>query len=370
MFAAIRFLAAMLALAIGWSAGVLALLGLTWVVWRFLSGVDVLAPHVPVPPPLIPTAILSLSVPVALVGACLVLYACLPARAVMYLFVARGATRRMARDEPAATELHELAERLGVGTPALYLYGSDRLNAWALSTLTGSVVAVSTGLVRSLSPAQRQWVLAHELAHVKHFDSGSAAFWAASERAVAFGWRLHNWIVNGTARVLEALRLPFVLWAVLCAPLFVVSYVLITADVVARGCFRALDRGVGRAMEYRSDRIATELVGSEPGVGVLSKLNGGIEPSFGIFATHPATHKRLRRVQKLQVTTSSGSAPTDRASPSSSAAPATAAPATAGRATAARPSPAVPANASARPSPPAASASRIRATQLPGSSRT
>ena len=130
------------------------------------------------------------------------------------------------------------------------------------------------------------------------FDSGAAAFWASATRAVSLGWSIHHRLVNGTARVLDALRLPFVVWTIVAAPLFVVSYALIAADAVARGLFLGIDRWVGRAMEYRADRVAATVVGAEPGIAVLSKLHAGIEPSFGLFATHPTTKRRLKRLRR------------------------------------------------------------------------
>lgn len=300
MVATVRIFTSMLALVAGWGTGVLALLGAAWGVWLFLSGVDFLSARVGAPPPFVPLAALSLVVPVGVLFVTLVLYACLPARAVMYMFVASGRTQRLPNDHALVAQTRALAERLHMGTPAVYLYASNNLNAWALSTLTGSVVAVSTGLINSLSPAQCQWVLAHELAHVKHFDSGSSAFWMAANRTVWLGWRIHHWVIGGTANVLGALGLHHVLWVILCAPLLVISYTLILADGVSRGVFRAMDRFIGRAMEHRADRVASELLGATTGIATLSKFPTGIEPTFGIFATHPPMHGRLRRLRRLR----------------------------------------------------------------------
>lgn len=298
MYAAVRFLASMLALLVGWATGVVALLGAIWAVWLFLSGISFFAHLFSAPPPFLPLAVVAMALPILLLGLSVVLFVCLPARWVMSVFVSRGQVHRAPDASDVTAECRELAERMNLRTPAVYAYSSDALNAWALSTLVGSVVAVSTGLLTTLTPVQRQWVLAHELAHIKYFDSGAAAFWACAMRAVSLGWRIHHWLVNGTAHVLDALRLPFVVWAILAAPLFVVSYALIAADAVARGLFLGIDRWVGRAMEYRADRVAATVVGAEPGIAVLSKLYAGIEPSFGLFATHPATKRRLKRLQR------------------------------------------------------------------------
>lgn len=299
MYAALRFLASILALSVGWATGLLALVGLVWMAWQFLSGIGFLEHLVAPPPPPVPLAVATMLLPMLLLGLSLVLYVCLPARTVMTLFVPPQQRQRLPDTAPVVLECRALAKRIGVRPPAVYVYAGNALNAWALSSLIGSVVAVSSALLATLPPAQRQWVLAHELAHIKYFDSGAAAFWAAANRVVRFGWRLHHWLVNGTARVLQALRLPFVVWVMLCAPLFVVSYALIAADAVARACFLLLDRWVGRGMEYRADRVACRLLGSAAGEGVMRTMSAGIEPSFGLFATHPATFRRLRRIQRF-----------------------------------------------------------------------
>ena len=314
MYATIRFLTAMLALAAGWVTGIFALLGVVWGVWLFLSGVGFLARTIAAPPPFIPLAVVAVFLPILFLGLSLVIFVCLPARWVMSVFVARSHTQRAPDGAAVAEECKVLAGRLNMRTPAVFVYASDALNAWALSTLFGSVVAVSSGLLAKLPPVQRQWVLAHELAHIKYFDSGAAAFWASSNRVVRFGWTVHHWLVNGTAQVLDALRLPFVVWTTLTAPLFVLSYALIAADVVARGVFRIVDRLIGRAMEYRADRVASRLVGVPSGIAVLSALPTGIAPSFGLFATHPTTQRRLRRLQRQAAPSankpSAGAAPT------------------------------------------------------------
>ena len=298
MYAAIRFLASMLALLVGWATGVVALLGAIWGVWLFLSGISFLAHVFGPPPPFVPLAMVAMALPILLLGFSLVVFVCLPARWVMPVFVSRGHVHRAPDASDVTAECRVLAERMNLRTPAVYAYSSDALNAWAVSTLVGSAVVVSTGLLTTLTPVQRQWVLAHELAHIKYFDSGAAAFWASAMRVVSLGWTIHHGLVNGTARVLDALRLPFVVWAIMAAPLFVVSYALIAADAVARGLFLGIDRWVGRAMEYRADRVAATVVGAAPGIAVLSKLYAGIEPSFGLFATHPATKRRLQRLQR------------------------------------------------------------------------
>ncbi len=299
MYALIRVMASLLALIIGWSTGFIGLLALVWGSWLFLARMQMLAPYLALPPPFLPLAVAGGFLAALLTAFSLLVYLLLPARAVMGLFVSRKDAARVPPTAPMSLECGELAKRLGLRPPALYVYPSSAANAWALSTLFGSVVAVSVPLANTLSAAERQWVLAHELAHIRYFDSGAAAFWVSANQAVRVGWNIHRGLLNLTTRALGSLGLPLAVWAVPCAPLFIVSYTLIAADTVARCTFRLVDRWIGRAMEYRADRVASRLVGPAAGIDALTRLAAGIEPSFSLFATHPATPRRLKRLQRM-----------------------------------------------------------------------
>ena len=300
MYAFIRIVTSILALIVGWSTGFMGLVVLIWGGWLYLSRMEFVAGYIVPPPPLIPLLVVAAVLAGLLTAVSLVVYLLLPARAVMRLFVARKEAARIPPASPVHDECALLARRLRMRAPALYVYHGTASNAWALSTLWGSVIAISAPLLNSLGVAERQWVIAHELAHIKYFDSGSAAYWISANCAVRVGWSLHRGLINVSTRVISSLGLPVPLWAIFCAPFFVVSYTLITADAAARLLFRIVDRWVGRAMEYRADRVAARLVGPAAGVAALTKLAAGIEPSFSLFATHPSTPRRLERLQRIQ----------------------------------------------------------------------
>lgn len=300
MYALIRIVTSILALIVGWSTGFMGLVVLIWSGWLYLSRMELLASHIVPPPPLIPLLVVAAVLAGLLTAVSLVVYLLLPARAVMGLFVARNEAARIPPTSPVHAECAVLARRLRIRTPALYVYPGTASNAWALSTLWGAVIAISAPLLNSLGVAERRWVLAHELAHIKYFDSGSAAYWISANCAVRVGWSFHRGLLNFSTRVIASLGLPLPIWAIFCAPFFVVSYTLIIADAAARLLFRIVDRWVGRAMEYRADRVAARLVSPAAGIAALSTLAAGVEPSFSLFATHPSTPRRLQRLQRIQ----------------------------------------------------------------------
>jgi heat shock protein HtpX len=80
-------------------------------------------------------------------------------------------------------ELHRrlirLAQHLDVPVPRLAISPTDAPVAFAVgATERGAVICVSEGLLERLDPAEREAVLAHELAHIAHRDAmvmGAAA---------------------------------------------------------------------------------------------------------------------------------------------------------------------------------------------------
>ena len=72
----------------------------------------------------------------------------------------------------ARAALERLARTVDVPTPALWLAETSSPNAFSVGfTRRTSVVCVTTGLLRTLDPAERDAVLAHELAHVANRDA-------------------------------------------------------------------------------------------------------------------------------------------------------------------------------------------------------
>ncbi len=169
-----------------------------------------------------------------------------PAR-LMRLAGARPLPRRVGRDLRELVAL--LSERAGLdAVPALYHLPHPLPNAFAVGRRDGSAIALSTGLLRALRPAELAGVLAHEIAHVR---SGDVQVMLLAELA---------------SRLTQAFSFAGVILAAVNVPLVLMgeattSWLLIAALVASPTVSLLLQLALSRTRERDADLVAARLTG-------------------------------------------------------------------------------------------------------------
>ncbi|WP_157985793.1 zinc metalloprotease HtpX [Teichococcus vastitatis] len=204
----------------------------------------------------------------------------------------------------AAPGLHALsgllAGRAGLGRPPeLYLLPGRMLQAMASGSGERSSVALTAGLLRSLPPREIAAVLAHEIAHIRHGDTGVmrvAAAAAALTRAMSL-----------TGLLLLAFWYPILLGTgVSVSP----GAILLLMAAPTLGDLLALS--LSRRREFLADAGAVELTGDPAALAAaldrLGRLQGddweGLARRGGPgwlrwFRTHPTLRERMRRLAEM-----------------------------------------------------------------------
>lgn len=288
-----RVLAAVSALAAGWTLSFAGLLLLVWPLAEILA-TSLGAPR---PPPADQVFEHIQGIGLFALFAQVALFLALPLPLQLRLVFGRARLLRVRPDHPLSRLAAGLAQRLSLPPPSVYVLAGEAANAFAYAAPFRSAVVVTEGLLHTLTAEELAWVIGHELGHIRYGDTLGGAYWLVAARLLRLAQRLRRLVITAVIRLTAPV--PF-LNLVGAGAVVAASWVLLVLDLVAAVAgvlFVLCDRGLGRAMEYRADRVATRLLGPAAGARALGKLAGGIEPRFGgLFASHPTTARRIRRV--------------------------------------------------------------------------
>ncbi len=223
-------------------------------------------------------------------------------------------TRATVVDEQQAPALYarvrDLSQRAGIPQPRVAIVQNPTPNAFATGRSPGkAVVAVHTGLLDLMSPEELDGVLAHELSHVKHWDTLIQTIAAMFATAIMFVSRMAFWFsftdrdgnANGIALLITWIVAPFA--AIL------------------------VQMAISRSREFAADHEAAKITGNPLGLAnALRKLDshsryssryrqrGQPNPSLshmyitnplssksfaGMFSTHPPVTDRISRLERM-----------------------------------------------------------------------
>ncbi|MGX1203751.1 zinc metalloprotease HtpX, partial [Marinobacter sp. MBR-105] len=196
--------------------------------------------------------------------------------------------------------LRELAVRAGLpNTPVPHYVPSGIVNAFATGSRRHASIALTDGLLRSLSIRELQAVLAHEVAHIAQDDL----------RVMG--------LADSISRLTSLLALLGQITLLISMPALLAGTVEINwlgLLLLAASPQLALlaQLGLSRVREFDADRMAVELTGDPHGLAsALAKIErvsrswrawmlpgwGNPEPSW--LRTHPTTEDRIARLMEL-----------------------------------------------------------------------
>jgi heat shock protein HtpX len=199
--------------------------------------------------------------------------------------------------------VHNLADKAGIGHPEVAVYEGPA-NAFATGAFRdSSLVAVSSGLLESMSREEVEAVLGHEVSHVANGDMVTLTLiQGVLNTFVFFLSRVVGFIVDKAVfRTERGVGPGFYITMIICQ----IVFGILASAIVA---------WFSRYREFRADRGSAGLLGTpQPMIAALSRLGGlqtgGLPDSvkaFGIssesrlaqlFATHPPIQERIAALQ-------------------------------------------------------------------------
>ena len=192
------------------------------------------------------------------------------------------------------------AELAGIGMPEVAVYDSPEINAFATgANRHNALVAVSTGLLRSMSRDEAEAVLAHEVSHVANGDMVTLTLiQGVLNTFVYFFARIVANMVN------RGNNSAFTYFMTVMA--FQAIFGILASIIVM---------GFSRYREYRADNGGADLAGRQKMIAALERLKSnqiesqldGQLTAFGIsgkrawselFMSHPPLEKRIAALKK------------------------------------------------------------------------
>ena len=193
------------------------------------------------------------------------------------------------------------AQQAGIGMPEVAIYNSPEVNAFATGmNKNNALVAVSTGLLQSMTREEAEAVLGHEVSHVANGDMVTLALiQGVVNTFVMFLSRVIGYLVDKIVFKTERGQ----------GPAFFVT--MIVAEMVLGILASIIVMWFSRQREFRADRGGANLAGRQKMINALERLKQAHpEPlpekmaAFGIsghnggglkrlFMTHPPLEERI-----------------------------------------------------------------------------
>jgi len=228
------------------------------------------------------------------------------------MVLARYKARVVTRDEEPKlyAMIESLAMRAGLPMPRVAIVPDSTPNAFATGrNPKHAVVAVTQGIMSTLTPQELEGVLGHELGHVKHRDILIGCFSGALAQAIMFVSRMAMFISPRDRSGRSASPIAGIL-------------VMVLAPLAAM----LLQMAISRSREYMADDFSAKLT-SQPRLlaSALEKISGlnrrspmrAAEPATAhmmivnplsgaslasLFSTHPPIEKRIERLKNMNPT--------------------------------------------------------------------
>lgn len=209
------------------------------------------------------------------------------------------------QEHPLYQTTARLAQRAGLPMPKVYIIPDMSPNAFATGrNPQHAAVAATEGILRILSQAELEGVIAHELAHVRNRDILISTVAATIAAAVMMLANMAQWgmMFAGSRDSREDGPNPLVL--------------LVTA-ILAPFAAMLIQAAISRQREFAADRTGAEIAGSPMGLAqALRRIEGAarqipmdanpatahmfimkpfsLQGMAGLFSTHPPTEARIQ----------------------------------------------------------------------------
>lgn len=188
---------------------------------------------------------------------------------------------------------------------------SKYINAFAIGHNT---IAISRPSLELLEPEEIKGILAHELGHLRTRDCVASAATYTSSLAIGFISLIAGKFLSVVGKltlmaisihIAAIMGVLYLLWRTGTLPYLWPSMVFLFLAARLASSFKFFNKAIARYTEYRQDAFAQKLGYGQPLKQALLKIIGDEPRDVRVwttfrYGTHPITHNRIRRLEKLE----------------------------------------------------------------------
>ncbi len=203
------------------------------------------------------------------------------------------------KDEKLKRIVESLAQKAGIPVPKLYQVAMEVPNAFATGrSPKHAAVAVTTGLMKTLSEKEVRGVLAHEISHIKNRDTLIGTL--AATMAGALSWFAYIFYFGSDERNAVSAILLFIVVPI--AALLIRLAITRTREYAAdeTGALLSNPMDLAKALEKIAGYAKARPLRGNSATSHLFIINPFSAHDLGhLFATHPPVEKRIERLEAM-----------------------------------------------------------------------
>jgi Zn-dependent protease with chaperone function len=203
----------------------------------------------------------------------------------------------------------EVKSKFSNPSAKLYIQNSDEINAFAVGGMGRRVIVLTSGLIEhydSNTENDQQFlsalrsILGHEMSHLINKDFLPGLLIIINQRVTNFISSILMMLFRIIIQLATYLRIQNKIIAVMMLTIYnICDWILNFFNrYIINGIYNFLRNFLSRAVEYRCDRQSAKAFGGINMAFALSLL--GKSGYFTLFSTHPATIKRIRKVEIVE----------------------------------------------------------------------
>lgn len=204
---------------------------------------------------------------------------------------------------------NEVKNKFGESSVKLYINHSKEINAFAVGSLGRKVIVVTDGLLEHYANNTNndqefligiRSILGHEMSHLINKDFLPGLLIITNQKVTNFVSGILMMLLKITMQIATYIRAQNRRTTSIILAIYNVSDWILTFfnRYVVYNLYKFLNNFLSRSIEYRADRQSAKAFGGINMAFALSML--GKSGYFTLFSTHPATQKRIKKVEVVE----------------------------------------------------------------------